>query len=152
MAETCGAKTRSGEPCKRAPVPGKTRCKLHGGLSTGALTANQNARTHGIYSTLLTDEEKADADTVEIGNIDILIKLAHIQLKRAWAAKNAAMNRPELDEVIISEQGQTHKQKVVDYDAKIDKIMARIAHLEEQRKALTDNASAEQIITIRGGF
>lgn len=149
MAETCGAKNRSGEPCKRAPVPGKTRCKLHGGATP---SGHQNARTHGIYSNLLTDEEKADADTVEIGNIDILIKLAHIQLKRAWAAKNASMSRPELDEVIISEQGQTHKQKVVDYDAKIDKIMARIAHLEEQRKALMDNASTEQIITIRGGF
>jgi hypothetical protein len=29
----CNAKTRSNTPCKRFPVPSKTRCKLHGGLS-----------------------------------------------------------------------------------------------------------------------
>jgi hypothetical protein len=31
---TCGAKTRrTGAPCKRKPVPGKTRCRNHGGLN-----------------------------------------------------------------------------------------------------------------------
>jgi hypothetical protein len=29
----CGAKTRSGEPCKRPPVAGRTRCRQHGGAS-----------------------------------------------------------------------------------------------------------------------
>lgn len=31
----CGAKTRSGQPCKKAGMP-NGRCRLHGGLSTGA--------------------------------------------------------------------------------------------------------------------
>ena len=30
---TCGAKTRTGHPCKKSPLQGKTRCRLHGGLS-----------------------------------------------------------------------------------------------------------------------
>jgi hypothetical protein len=30
---TCGAKTRTGAPCKRKPVPGKKRCPNHGGLN-----------------------------------------------------------------------------------------------------------------------
>lgn len=41
----CGAKTRVGTPCKAPPVwdkvhdiPRNGRCKLHGGLSTGAKT------------------------------------------------------------------------------------------------------------------
>ncbi len=34
----CGARTKDGV-CMEAPVPGKTRCRLHGGLSTGARTA-----------------------------------------------------------------------------------------------------------------
>jgi len=34
----CRAKTRSGKPCKRWPEKGKTRCKLHGGSSTGPKT------------------------------------------------------------------------------------------------------------------
>ncbi len=31
----CGAKTRAGTPCQAGVVPGKRRCRLHGGLSTG---------------------------------------------------------------------------------------------------------------------
>jgi hypothetical protein len=27
---TCGAKTRTGAPCKRKPIPGKKRCRNHG--------------------------------------------------------------------------------------------------------------------------
>ncbi len=34
----CNAKTRKGTPCRMMSEPGKTRCKLHGGLSTGART------------------------------------------------------------------------------------------------------------------
>ncbi|KJG58537.1 hypothetical protein UA38_06530 [Photobacterium kishitanii] len=34
----CGAKTRSGEPCKRKGNKRNGRCKLHGGKSTGAKT------------------------------------------------------------------------------------------------------------------
>lgn len=42
----CGAKTRKGAPCK-APVVwwrGSIRCKLHGGMSTGARSPEGNAR------------------------------------------------------------------------------------------------------------
>lgn len=34
----CGAKTRSGEPCKRRGCKENGRCKLHGGKSTGSKT------------------------------------------------------------------------------------------------------------------
>ena len=30
---TCGAKTRSGNPCQKPPLQGKARCRLHGGMS-----------------------------------------------------------------------------------------------------------------------
>jgi hypothetical protein len=36
----CGAKTRKGKPCRCKSVPGKRRCKFHGGLSTGPKTAD----------------------------------------------------------------------------------------------------------------
>ena len=42
--ELCGAKTRKGTPCKALSEPGKRRCKLHGGKSTGAKTAEGRAR------------------------------------------------------------------------------------------------------------
>lgn len=41
----CGAKTRSGSPCQRFPVPTKTRCRLHGGLSTGPKTKDGKKRS-----------------------------------------------------------------------------------------------------------
>lgn len=34
----CGARTRSGKPCRRADLFPSGRCRLHGGLSTGAKT------------------------------------------------------------------------------------------------------------------
>ena len=35
----CHARTRSGSLCKAKAVRGRMRCRLHGGLSTGAKTA-----------------------------------------------------------------------------------------------------------------
>jgi hypothetical protein len=34
----CGATTRSGQPCRAHVVPGRRRCRNHGGLSTGPRT------------------------------------------------------------------------------------------------------------------
>jgi len=43
----CGARARSrgGAPCQCKVVPGRTRCKLHGGMSTGPKTPEGRART-----------------------------------------------------------------------------------------------------------
>ncbi len=40
----CEARTRSGTPCRAKAVEGRERCRLHGGLSTGAKTAEGRAR------------------------------------------------------------------------------------------------------------
>lgn len=40
----CGARTRTGAPCKRKPISGKRRCRNHGGLSTGPRTPEGQAR------------------------------------------------------------------------------------------------------------
>jgi len=45
----CGAKTRSGTPC-RAPAMKNGRCRLHGGKSTGPPKGNTNAIKHGFYT------------------------------------------------------------------------------------------------------
>lgn len=44
LSTPCGAKTRSGHACKKHPVDGKTRCRLHGGMSTGPRTEAGRAR------------------------------------------------------------------------------------------------------------
>ena len=47
----CGAKTRSGNPCKSPAVTGKKRCRMHGGApGTGAPRGNKNALKHGNYT------------------------------------------------------------------------------------------------------
>lgn len=45
----CGAKTRSGKPCK-APAMKNGRCRMHGGKSSGAPKGNRNALKHGLYT------------------------------------------------------------------------------------------------------
>ena len=47
----CGAKTRSGTPCKSPAVAGKKRCRMHGGAKgSGAPIGNENALKHGMYT------------------------------------------------------------------------------------------------------
>lgn len=82
MASTCGARTRSGAPCKRAPVEGKSRCRLHGGASTGAPKGNTNAVKHGFYSDALQPEERDLYERVEIGSLDDELRLARVKLHR----------------------------------------------------------------------
>ena len=47
----CGAKTRSGNPCRSPAVSGKKRCRMHGGApGSGAPRGNKNALKHGNYT------------------------------------------------------------------------------------------------------
>ncbi|WP_309598324.1 HGGxSTG domain-containing protein, partial [Klebsiella pneumoniae] len=41
---TCGATTRKVTPCKMTALYASGRCKLHGGMSTGAKTPEGKAR------------------------------------------------------------------------------------------------------------
>ena len=48
----CGARTRSGSPCKSAPVTGRRRCRMHGGADgSGAPKGPRNGNyKHGRYT------------------------------------------------------------------------------------------------------
>lgn len=50
--ERCGAKTRSGAPCKNPIVRGRKRCRMHGGAAgSGAPTGERHGRyKHGRYT------------------------------------------------------------------------------------------------------
>lgn len=45
----CHARTRKGHKCQ-SPAMKNGRCRMHGGMSTGAPKGNQNAYKHGDYS------------------------------------------------------------------------------------------------------
>lgn len=54
----CEARTRQGTPCQ-APAMKNGRCRMHGGLSTGAPKGNKNALKHGYYSEEAIAERQA---------------------------------------------------------------------------------------------
>jgi hypothetical protein len=51
-AARCGAKTRSGNPCRSPSVAGKKRCRMHGGAagSGGPKGARNGNYKHGRYT------------------------------------------------------------------------------------------------------
>lgn len=49
-APRCGARTRSGAPCRSPAIVGKARCRMHGGKGSGAPRGNRNGWKHGWHS------------------------------------------------------------------------------------------------------
>lgn len=44
LRAACGARTKAGTPCRTRPLPGRCRCKWHGGASTGPRTPEGKAK------------------------------------------------------------------------------------------------------------
>lgn len=68
VAVQCGAKTRSGGCCKRAPAKGRSRCRLHG----GATKRKHGLRSKDAGNQLAVHIEAARSDN-RLGDIDELI-------------------------------------------------------------------------------
>lgn len=136
----CGAKTRSGEPCKRHAVPGSSRCKLHGGGASKANKANKHAAKPGsIYSQFLTDDENAILSNIELGRVDDELRLTRVRLMRALSRENEFGNTLEVDSEKLEtgeNGGTTTTRKVRDYSSLIDRLTARIESLERTRAEL----------------
>lgn len=142
----CGAKTRSGQPCKsRAMSNG--RCRMHGGKATETHKGNQYAKTHGIYAKHLTDEERETWLGLELGAVDDEIRLMRIRLMRALERESEYSNTLELDsekvepveiegKTVDGAEKVTRTSKVRDYSGLVDKITARIESLERTRAEL----------------
>jgi hypothetical protein len=57
-ARRCGAQNRAGTPCQCPAIRGRTRCRLHGGLSPGAPKGNANGNFKTGYWTAEAVEER----------------------------------------------------------------------------------------------
>ena len=56
----CGARTRSGAPCRAPAVAGKRRCRMHGGAhGSGASPGNRNALKGGRYTKAARADRRA---------------------------------------------------------------------------------------------
>jgi len=98
MADKCGAKTRAGKPCKKTPVEGKKRCRLHGGLSPGAPKGNKHGLRHGMYSRIFTDEQLDEAQAMQ-GDVSRELAIARIQLVNCLNHRKAQGDTPQLSEI-----------------------------------------------------
>jgi len=111
----CGAKTKSGEPCKRRPAKGRTRCKLHGGATpVGQQIGNQNASSHGIYSREFSPEELELLPELCQRAADLTdeINLVRITLRRVWALDNAIESGEVQVGMQVTEMRRVVKQRM----------------------------------------
>lgn len=136
----CGASKRgNGEPCKRHAIPGSSRCKLHGGKSSGPKEqkGNKNAAKPGsIYSQFLTDDENDMLANIELGRVDDELRLTRIRLMRALGRENEFGNELEIDSEKIEDGEKATTSKVRDYSALIDRLTARVESLERTKEDL----------------
>lgn len=72
MKKMCGARTREGKTCRRAPAEGRSRCRLHGGAAPAAGPSHPRFK-HGRYSKAVprslresVSEAEQDADLMSL--------------------------------------------------------------------------------------
>ena len=125
-------------------MKGKARCAMHGGKTP---TGTKGNRTHGLYSTHLTEAEQERWDSIQVGVLDDELRMLRIYLARC-VALDATMNAPlsadglELSEVRRSssdEEGLTRTDAISrrpDVMGRMNWIVGRIAQLEKTRTEL----------------
>ncbi|MGY8704602.1 HGGxSTG domain-containing protein [Bradyrhizobium sp. 18BD] len=66
-APRCGAQSRAGTPCQCPAVRGRTRCRIHGGLSPGAPRGEKNGNfRHGFWTCEAVQERQWAKEMVEL--------------------------------------------------------------------------------------
>lgn len=165
----CGAKTRSGKPCPNPPMTGKTRCKMHGGKSTGAKTAAGKLKAalsnfkHGFYAAAIHPDDIAiyNAAASEIGTLDEELKLARTRLFRLVKLSGDSDFAALVDSTgdVIQQTG-THpkfgkftrtelKAALPNYGDLIAVALREIRNLEQARAVIAE--SAERLEQMREG-
>lgn len=155
----CGAKKRNDEACQKPPIKGKTKCRLHGGLSKPkpAPKNNKFASKHNIYSQFMTEDEIEFSQQSELHSVDSELKLCKVQLTRALKAKQAQddaikdQDKVAIDSMTLGDanpQDQSGGDRIVykrkDYDALIDRLIGRISMLTKQRNELETQVLTNQ--------
>ena len=119
----CGAKNRSGRPCRRFPTEGSKRCHYHGGavarMPVGCKQRGGGPITHGLYVRHLDAEQQAIFHAASVDAIDDEIRLAKTILDtvvKRWAfdptggviqSRGDSVIRERLHVDIVREQAET---------------------------------------------
>ena len=147
----CGAKTRSGKPCRQHPIRGGTRCRMHGGSAPRALAkANRRVIEARIQGELeargweaLADPVAAYADLAgEIWQWKEIAR-AHIADLQTWATVNIVTGVDEVSALVqIYERALERAQRSL---ADMLRIGLTAEHLRQARERPTlDQAKAFQ--------
>jgi len=77
--QRCLAKTRAGGACQNPAIKGRSRCKLHGGRSTGPKTPEGKARVAAAHT---THGRRSAAHVAKVRYINAEIRRITYELKR----------------------------------------------------------------------
>lgn len=146
-ARFCGAKTRAGTACKRRPLKGKTRCRLHGGLA-GAPKGNLNAVKTGahidpakhpdLFRDLLDPEDRQFWDEIVVEKRHQLEQeLMLLTLRERFMLQRIAqLKKQEFTTVEIEEESGTDADKGP-YSRRTVKRLATLGQIQAIEEALT---------------
>lgn len=147
-ANRCGAKTRSGEPCKNRPMA-NGRCRMHGGKSTGPppdkMRGNKNAVKTGEYETIwldtLDDDERVFFDAINtyaVKQIDEELRLITIRERRMMKRiQDLKQQRHILEEITDSDEFGTTK-RFVDVTVRIQQIEEALTRVQREKVRLIE--------------
>ena len=97
----CGAKTRSGEPCRQRPMLGQRRCRMHGGSSPVALRAAERR----IASVEAAHQVESWGGRLDVNPAEALLDL--VQGKAAevayWNWRVAGLDEAERAGLLVAE-------------------------------------------------
>lgn len=143
----CGAKTRSGAPCRKPPIRGGARCRMHGGASPQAMAAAAQRATEQRArralealgeTTPVTDPFAALEDLA--GQAVALVDLLRVEASRLEQIRYSAAG-------MGTEQIRGELQAYLAAMARAESILGRIVSLDlDARRLRLDEAKAAVVI------
>lgn len=159
QSHQCGARTRQGGTCRKPPVPGATRCRLHGGASPRSLAAAE--RRLAQRDALGELDQLRQLGMVEYGDEQNPVEVLAEQLREAHvnvAALRVLVGELGDDLTTTDVQRRPHVKALVDlYGMERDRL-ARLAEvavklgLEERRVRLGELVSARLAQALDGAM
>lgn len=155
--EICGAKTRSGTPCQRPPLKGRTRCKLHGGASPVGIASPQfkdgtrskymPARLLETYRQSLEDPEllelRSDIALTDARLVDLLKRADTGEAGAVWRKARVTLNQFKTARAKGDVEGMTQHlytlEQVIEQGATDSATWYEIFGVLEQRRKLVES-------------
>jgi hypothetical protein len=156
---SCGARTRDGTPCRRPPLAGRTRCRLHGGNSPGGIAAPHfkhgrrskyfpkdlrakfnAAYEDGEYTSLRNDLALQESRVIQLlGRLGKDPPVPWSRLKEAVGALREAETDDEMEEAVGRLEELTDKGRAASLSQ--DKTWTQLRELvqERTRTAIAEN-------------